>query len=202
MSCFTKWGPGKEHGTNKPPPTGRVWERSKVTPRVRPPPRILADILLGWAMHAPPGRTESEWLVRDDLETNPITVKPETASYMAELFSWVPLPYCSPSGCSFPIISLALSAHVSPQTIHFWMLDKSPLSGPGRGAPSCNTFFWLMFKRIYLFSLFCFQLPYIVIVEVSLCRQHLIEPYSFIHSSTHCFSINVLIFTFNEILLY
>ena len=26
---FTTGGPGKEHGTNNPPPTGRVWERSK-----------------------------------------------------------------------------------------------------------------------------------------------------------------------------
>ena len=29
MSCFTTGGPGKEHGTSKPPPTGSVWERSK-----------------------------------------------------------------------------------------------------------------------------------------------------------------------------
>ena len=29
MSCFMTGGPGKEHGTNKPPPTGRVQERSK-----------------------------------------------------------------------------------------------------------------------------------------------------------------------------
>ena len=29
MSCFTTGGPGKEHRTNKPPPTGRVQERSK-----------------------------------------------------------------------------------------------------------------------------------------------------------------------------
>ena len=29
MSCFITGGPGKEHGTNKPTPTGRVWERSK-----------------------------------------------------------------------------------------------------------------------------------------------------------------------------
>ena len=39
----------------------------------------------------------------------------------------------------FPIKSLALSADVSPQTIHFRVLDKSPVSGPGRGPPSCNT---------------------------------------------------------------
>ena len=29
MSCLMTGGPGKEHGTNKPPPTGRVQERSK-----------------------------------------------------------------------------------------------------------------------------------------------------------------------------
>ena len=82
--------------------------------------------------------SELEWLAKDHPETNPITIKPKPGSHAAEQFSWVPLPYCSPSWCPFPIKSLALSAHVSPQTIHFWMLDKSPVSGPGRGSPSCN----------------------------------------------------------------
>ena len=82
--------------------------------------------------------SQSEWLARGNLETNPITIKPETASHVAEQFSWVPLPSCSPPRCPFPIKSLVLSAHVSPQTVHFWVLDKSPLSGPGRGPPSCN----------------------------------------------------------------
>ena len=82
--------------------------------------------------------SESEWLAKDNPETNPVTIKPETASHMAEQFSWVPLPYCSPPGCPFPIKSLALSIHVSPQTIHFRVLDKSPVSGPGRGPPACN----------------------------------------------------------------
>ena len=59
-----------------------------------------------------------------------------------EQFSWVPLPYCSPPGCPFPIKSLVLSAHVSPRTIHFRVLDKSPVLGPGRGPPSCNKW-WL-----------------------------------------------------------
>ena len=71
-------------------------------------------------------------------ETNPITVKSETVSHMAEQSSWVPLPSCSPPRCPFSIKSLALSAHMSPRTIHFQVLDKSPLSGPGRGPPSCN----------------------------------------------------------------
>ena len=75
--------------------------------------------------------SESEWLAKDNPETKPITVKPETASHVTELLSWVPLPSCSPPGHPFPIKSLALSAHVSPWTIHFRVLDKSPVSGPG-----------------------------------------------------------------------
>ena len=83
--------------------------------------------------------SESEWLTKDNPETNPITIKPKTASHVAEQFSWVPWPYCSPHGYPFPIKSLALSADVFPQTIHFWVLDKSPVSGPGRGPLSCNS---------------------------------------------------------------
>ena len=66
---------------------------------------------------------------------------------MAEQFSWVPLPYCSPPGCPFPIKSLALSAHVSPRTIHFRVLDKSPVSGPGRGPSSCNK--WRLWRGLF-----------------------------------------------------
>ena len=78
-------------------------------------------------------------MAKDNAETNPITIKPEPATHETELFSWVTLPYCSPPACPFPIKSLALSAHVSPRTIHFRVLDKSPVSGPGRGPPSCNS---------------------------------------------------------------
>ena len=82
--------------------------------------------------------SESEWLTKDNPETNPITIKPKTASHVTELFSWVLLPFCSPPRGPFPIKPLALSAHVSPWTIHFWVLDKSPVLGPGRGPPSCD----------------------------------------------------------------
>ena len=51
--------------------------------------------------------------------------------------SGFPYPLLS-TGCPFLIKSLALLAHVSPWTIHFRVLDKSPLSDPGRGPPSCN----------------------------------------------------------------
>ena len=98
-------------------------------------------------MRAPPGKTELEWLAKDHPETNPITIKPKTVSHMAEQFSWVPLPSCSPPGCPFPIKSLALSAHGSPWTIHFLVLDKSPVSGPGRCPPSCNSHTLLNMKK-------------------------------------------------------
>ena len=138
------------------------WEElgkgQKETPRVRPPPRILlAGIHLGWAMwwvcHQE-GLWES--LAKDNPETNPITIKPKTASHVTELFSWVPLPYCSPPGCPFPIKSLALSARVSPWTIHFRVLNKSPSSGPGRGPTSCNR----VLKRRQFPSIFFLSSPH------------------------------------------
>ena len=126
----------------------------KETQHVWPPPRILlSGVHLDWTRRAPPGKTESEWLAKNNLETNPITIKPKTASHVAEQFSWVPLPYCSPPGYPSPIKSLALSACVSPRTIHFRVLDKSPVSGPGRGPPSCNNdvfFFFFLNSLLYL----------------------------------------------------
>ena len=108
-----------------------------------------------------PHLTKTLWnsLGRKDMQTltywwtlgrcyhHPITIKPNIASYTAEQFSWVPSPCCSPPGCPFPIKSIALSAHVSPQTIHIQVLDKSPVSGPGRGPPSCNK--WRLWRGLF-----------------------------------------------------
>ena len=141
MSCFMTGGPGKEQGTNKPPANRRVQERSKgdttcLTTSQNPSLWVPSGLNKACTTR---NDSESEWLAKDNPETNLITIKPETVSHMVELFSWVPLRYCSPPGCPFPIKSLALSAHVSPQTIHFWVLDKSPVLCPGRGPPSCNS---------------------------------------------------------------
>ena len=140
MSCLMTGGPGKEHGTNKPPPTGRVQERSKGVTICQTTSQNPSLWHTSWLNKAWTARkdSESEWLAQDNLEANPITIKPETASYVAELFSWVFLPYCCPPGCPVPIKSLALSAYVSPQIVHFWMLDKSPVLDPGSVPPSCN----------------------------------------------------------------
>ena len=45
---------------------------------------------------------------------------------MTKQFSWVLLPYCSLPGFPFPMKSLALSAHMSVRTIHFWMVRQEP----------------------------------------------------------------------------
>ena len=140
MSCFKTEDPGKENRTNKLLQTGRVQERSKGDTTCLTTSQNPSLWHPSWLDKACTTRKDSELelLAKDSLETNPITIKPETASHVAEQFSWVPLPYCSPPRRPFPIKYLALSAHVSPGTIHFWVLDKSPVLGPGRGSPSCN----------------------------------------------------------------
>ena len=142
MSCFTTGGPGKKQGTNKPPPTRRVRERPKGNATCLTTSQNPSLWHPSWLNKACTTRknSESEQLAKDNPETKPITIKPETASHVAELFSWVLLPYSSPPRCPFPIKSLALTTHVSPWTIHFQVLDKSPVSGPGVGPPSYNIY--------------------------------------------------------------
>ena len=108
---------------------------------VRPLPRIpLASIHLGWAdVCATRKDSELEWLAKDHLETKPITIKPETASHPAEQFSWVLLPYFSPPGTLSNKISCFVSTCVSEDNSFLFLLDKSPVSGPGRDPSSCNT---------------------------------------------------------------
>ena len=102
----------------------------------QPPFRILLyESPLSLVMLTPPGRTlsQTDWTET----TQKLTPSPNTASQMAEQSSWALLPSCSTPGCPHPTKSLALSAPVSPWTIYFWMLDKSPLPGPGRSPLLC-----------------------------------------------------------------
>ena len=94
------------------------WTTSRNPPRWHPP----------WLSNACATRKdpESGCLAKDNPETNPITIKPESTSHVAEQSSWAPSPYCSPLGAPS-------------QWSLFPMLDKSPLSGPGRGPPSCSS---------------------------------------------------------------
>ena len=133
--------PDKEYRKNKPPPTWRVRERSKrdtACLSTFPESLLLTSTLAEQCMR----HQERLWIRMIGQRPPgkyPITIKTKTASHAAEQFSWVPLLYCFPPRCPFSIKYLAFSAHVSPHTIHFQVLDKSPVLGPGRGPPSCNS---------------------------------------------------------------
>ena len=155
VSYFTTGGPTKEHGTNKPSPTRRVQERLKGgTTGLTTSQKTCWHSSWLSNVCATKMNPESEWLSKDKPETNPITIKPETWSHMAEQPSWVPLPYGSPPGCPLPRKSLALSACVSPQTIHFWIFDKRHFSGPGNGPPSCNR----LILRLFSPDIHCYKI--------------------------------------------
>ena len=74
--------PGKEYGTDKPPPTGSIRERSKgdtKCPTTFPNPSFWHP---SWLNKACTTRKDSEsgCLAKDNPETNSITLKPETMS--------------------------------------------------------------------------------------------------------------------------
>ena len=146
--------------------TGSIREGLKGGRRCHPitlscqPPRILfTGIRFGCKMYAPPGSTLSQTKCghkHDDWPETTQNLSPlhktwdcEARGRAVSLGSLTQVP--------FSIKSLALSARMSPQIIHFWMLDKSPLWGSGRGAPSCNTFFCLMFTVYIYFHSFAFN---------------------------------------------
>ena len=119
----------------------------------QPPRKPHIGIHLGWEIHFVPGRTlsqtkygpkQDEWS-KTTQKANGITLNPETVIHMAEQFSWVPLFSCSPLRCHFPIKSLAFSACVSLQTIHFWVLKKDharALEGVSRPVNNVTCWIW------------------------------------------------------------
>lgn len=99
---FQTRGPGKEHGTNKPPRTQRVWERSK------------RDTACQTAFQNPP-LWHPSWLSDDNLETNPINIKPETSKPSGRAVLLGSATLLLSAQVPLPSKSLALSANVSPQ---------------------------------------------------------------------------------------
>ena len=146
MSYLTTGGPDKEHGTiitsyHQPKEFRKCQkERGDACPYILPTSQNPSCCNPSWLRDACASRkdSKSEWLARDNLENNPMTIKPGTASHVTEQF-WVLLPCCSALGRPFPIKSVALSARVSPQTIHFQMLDNLKdcltIFGPWRKSP-------------------------------------------------------------------
>ena len=81
----------------------------KETPHVLPASQNPPHWDHSWLSNAQATRKnpKSGWLAGDKLETNPMTIKPETAGHMAEQSSWAPWPSCSLLRHPFPTKSLA-----------------------------------------------------------------------------------------------
>ena len=111
---------------------GQKEGRNAMCPTNLPESSLLASTLAGEACHQ-----EGSWvrmIGRDNLETNPIAIKPETVSQMAEQFSWVPLPCCSPPRSSFSIVSCFVSTRVSSDST-FLSVWQEPSLRPPKGSP-------------------------------------------------------------------
>ena len=80
MSCFMTGGPGKEHGTNKPPLTRRVQKRSKTDTMCPATSQNPSHWHPSWLNKACTTRkdSESERLAKNNPETYCITIKPKT----------------------------------------------------------------------------------------------------------------------------
>ena len=96
-------GPSKEHGTNMPPATRRVQERSKGDTTCLTTSQNPSRWHPSWLSDACATRkdSESEWLAKDNLETNPINIKPKFQTMWQSsppgfpyllLAAWAPLP--------------------------------------------------------------------------------------------------------------
>ena len=130
-------GPGKEQGTNKPPPTRRVRERSKgdtTCPTTSQNPPLWHQ---SWLNKACTTRkdSESEWLAKDNPETNPITIKPETVSHSDRAVLLGSLTLLLATEVPFPNkISCFVSTCVSSDN-SFLSVGQEPSFGPWKRSP-------------------------------------------------------------------
>ena len=133
MSYLTIEGPGKEHGTNKPPATGRIWERSKGETMCPTTSQNPSHWNPSWLRTVCATRIncESEWLARNNRETNPIIIKQQCnkavllVSLILLLSTWVPLP--NKASC---FVSTCVSLDNS-----FLSLRQETTLGPWKGFP-------------------------------------------------------------------
>ena len=112
--------------------SGKVKRRHRLS--VHFPESLLLASILAEPSCATRKDSELESLAKDHPETNPITIKPETASHTAELFSWVLLRYCSPPGCPCPAKSCSVSRCVSSDN-SLPSVRQEPSFGPWKGSP-------------------------------------------------------------------
>ena len=140
MSCFTTGGPAKEHRTNKPPPTGRVQERSKGDTTCLTTSQNRSLWHPSWLNKACTTRkdSESEWLAKDNPETNTVTIKPWDCKPCGSAVLLGSLTLLLSTQVPFPnkiscFVSTCVSSDNSVPSVR-----QEPSFGLGRGPPSCN----------------------------------------------------------------
>ena len=124
MSCLIEGGSDKDRGAALKTNWEDLGGASRREETTNCPGSLALESILA-ERRAPPKRTLSQTKYRPSktnvqrqLEANPIRIKPEMASPLAEQFSWVPSPCCFLPRHPFPTKSLVLSARVSPWMIH------------------------------------------------------------------------------------
>ena len=136
MSCFMTGDPGKEHGTNKPPPTGRVRERSERKHRVSvhfPESLSLAPILAERCVH----HQEGLWIRRTGQRppgNESHHHKTQDCEPVAEQSPAFPYPPALYPGALPNKISGFVSTCVSSDN-SFPSVRQEPSFGPWKGSP-------------------------------------------------------------------
>ena len=128
MSYFTTGGPGKEHGTNyhQTEEFRKRWKGDATCLTTSQNPFRWHPSWLSNACFSSKD-PESERLPRDHPETNPIPVRPETASHGQSSSPGLPYPAALRPGALPSKVLCAVSTAVSPDS---GVLDKSPLVFP------------------------------------------------------------------------
>ena len=100
---------------------------------------LLSGIHLGWTRRAPPGRTlsQNDWL-KTTQKLISSALNPGLCEPRGRAILLVSLILLLSTQVPFPNKISCFITHVSPRTIHFWVLDRSPVSFPGSSPPSCN----------------------------------------------------------------
>ena len=137
MNCFMTGGPGKEHGTNKPPSTRRVQERSKgdtTSPTTSQNPSLWHP---SWLNKVCTTRkdSESEQLAKDNPEANPITIEPRDCKPRDRAVLLGSLTPLLSTRVPFPNkISCFVNRCVSSDS-SFPSVRQEPSFGPWKGSP-------------------------------------------------------------------
>ena len=144
-------GPGKEHGTNKPPPTGRGWESSKgdttcLTTSQNPPlwhPSWLNQVCTTRK------DSESEWLAKDNPETNPITINLRLRAVWQSCSPGFPHPTALHAGALSHKLSCFVSTCVSSDN-SLPSVGQEPSFRPWKGSPFLQQYYLRKMKNLFL----------------------------------------------------